>query len=160
MLLFEEVYTKTFDHLSIEEAKDIAENYFKKNLLGKQFTSKDGRQISLTKRGFDEFFFSVEEALKDGNKGAAKIYKERDDGDDYMLDVLAVCMQLPLIIQDMEFESEKDNFKLDKKPDIKKYETYNCEVELSDEPNELKDVNIRIEVPFEGRPRYYFHYLD
>ena len=148
---------KHFDNLPLNVAYAKARKYFESHLMGKTFRAKDGRNIALTERGFREFFFSVEEALRGGEKAAAKIFAARDYKEEDYADVLAVVTSLDKIIQDMEFETTRRNLKPDRKPDIKKYDTYDCEVDLD---GDVQSCKIRVEVPFKGDNKYYFHYLD
>ena len=162
MNLFERIYAKSLEgegeyKQPFRDVLKFAQNYFKRNFIDKTFQTKEGRDIKITERGFNELFFSLIEAMKGGDKGAAEVFKSRADDEDYWYDVLSIVVELDNIIADMDFEYQKPNYKQDKKPDIKKYVTFSSEVELD---GELHNVMIRVEVPFEGKPRYYFHYID
>jgi len=142
---------------SFRETYKFAENYFKRNHLGKKVQTKDGRNIMITEKGFREFFWSISAALRGETKGAAKVFSSRNNDADYMHDVLSTVISLDDILKDMEFEHSEKNYKPEKKPDVKRYDTYECEVDIDDE---LNYVQIRVEVPFEGTPKYYFHFID
>jgi len=142
---------------SFREAYKFAEQYFKRNHLGKKVQTKDGKNISVTEKGFKELFWSISAALRGETAGAARIFSSRNDDDDYMFDTLDTIISLEDILKDMEFEHSEKNYKPEKKPDIKRYDTYECEAELDDE---IVNIKIRVEVPHEGQPRYYFHYIN
>ena len=160
--LFERVYAKSLEgegdyKKPVRDVYKFAQNYFKRNFLDRTFKTKEGRDIKITERGFKELFFSIAEAMRGGDKGAANVFKSRADDENYWYDVLSIVVELDDIIGDMDFEYQKPNYKQFKKPDIEKYVTFSSDVELDGENH---TVMIRVEVPHEGKPRYYFHYID
>jgi len=169
MTLFERVYAKSIspevDGKKLSPLRDVmkfANSFFKQNLLNKTIETKDGRKVQITERGFNELFFSISEALKGGDKAAAKIFRDEAESNgetltEYTYDVLSMVVSLEDIIKDMKFEKIKPNYKPDRKPDVKSYAECSCEVIIEGEPKECK---VKIEIPYEGEKRYYFHYVD
>jgi len=166
--LFEKVLAKALDkrsyrdgevirHTPIWDVVDRAQDIFERELLGKTFRTKDGKNVAFTKRGMKELFYSITGAMSGGSGAAINVFKQRDDDEDYMYDVLSIVPVLDDVIADMDFSYYEPNKKRDKKPDVRKYDTYECDVVVDGEEREAK---VRVEVPFNGPDRFYFHYLD
>jgi hypothetical protein len=166
--LFESVLSKSLDRKSfkdgevfhersIHEVVELAKDFFEKNLKGKIFKTKSGKGIAFTQKGFREFFYSATSAIYGGQGAATGIYKERFRTEQDEFDVFSVVTALEDIIKNMDFHYYEPNKKADSKPDVRKYDTYRCDVVIDGDRRECR---VRVEVPFDGPDRYYFHYLE
>jgi len=151
---FEDIYGAGKIADLVEEARKA----YKDLLMYKDFTATNGTPIKFTRRGFQEFFWSINQVLTKKRPwgGAAPHLKKNRHIIDKLLRTVA---HLGAVVSKMKFDQFVDNSKPDEKPDVRGYEHYEC-------PIVIDNMRLKLRIVFEKKLKdptktayYYYHHL-
>jgi hypothetical protein len=158
--LFEEIYIKTnINEKSIEELLEDAKKAYTYLLDGERFQTKKGTPVRFNQRGFNEFFYSVENVMNDNinGKAATKLINRNKHNID---ELLATVANLQEIVENMDFQFYQKNKKPEAKPFLRGIEYYECPVVINGKHRKVK---LAFEKNFKDRDKnanYYYHFLE
>lgn len=153
--LFEEIIDITSENVSLDNAKKAYEYL----LMDKEFTSKNGIPIRFTNRGFNEFFYSVEQVMNEENpRGAATKLINRNKHEIEKL--LATVQYLGDVVANMDFNFYQKNQKLEKKRDVRGYEYFSCPVNIDGKQRTVKLAFEKLFGDKNKEGKYYYHFIE
>jgi hypothetical protein len=157
--LFEEVQIKSSDtEEPIEDLLEKAKKAYKYLLDGNRFWNKKGIPIRFTDRGFNEFFYSVENVIHDdlNNKAATGLINRNRH---CLRDLLNTVERLQDIVENMDFQFYSKNKKPDQKPFLRGMEYYECPVMINGKRRKVKLAFEKHHKDKDKEAKYYYHYL-